>query len=134
MLATLLPLIVFTVEVSAVPAPAVPEPAGSTAPFLVAQALVDADQVVAVHEGPGVVVFDLDRASERFQLTVALDDDGAVVASTLDWVGPADEAIGVVPIEVRVLPVVDHIDWEPAGGVILRGRGRAAHLGIARSG
>jgi len=53
-----------------------------------AEAIADSDRIVAVHEGPGVVVVDLDRSGEMFQLTMAVDDDGRVTDSDLDWVGP----------------------------------------------
>ena len=137
MLTALLPLIVFAADVTAPPAtPAVPPVDGAEvvedetgAPFLVAQALVDADQVVRVEQGPGIVVFDLDRADERFQMTVALDDDGRVTASTIDWVGAADGAFGFVPGAVRQLPIVERIDWDPArNALVLRGRGRSARV------
>ena len=111
---------------------AAPAPASSEAALAVAEALVDADQVLDVHESAGVIVLDLDRAGERFQLTVALDDDGRVVASAIDWVGPTDDAPGVAAPAVADLQLIERIDWQPGRRVrVLRGGGRAARLTIA---
>ncbi len=60
-----------------------------------AQAIADSDRIVAVHEGAGVLVVDLDRSGELFQLTMAVDDDGRVTDSDLDWVGPTPRAATV---------------------------------------
>jgi hypothetical protein len=86
----------------------------------VAQALADADQIVRVHEAPGAIVFDLDRAGELFQLTVASDDDGRVTDSDLDWVGPTDHATGVAP---AVLDTIARIELDARRRVILHGGG-----------
>ncbi len=141
MLTALLPLVLFAVDLTGAPAALAPavvvaptvaprtEIDESGAPFLVAQALVDADRLVDVHEAAGVIVFDLDRADERFQLTVTLDDDGAVVASTIDWVGPADPNSGTIAASIGELRSVDRIDWEPGRRVlVLRGAGDARRL------
>jgi hypothetical protein len=89
------------------------------APADVAEALADADQILRVHEAPGAIVFDLDRAGELFQLTVRVDDDGRVTASDIDWAGPTAGATGiVVPSLVDVLAVL-RIDVDPSGLVVL---------------
>lgn len=107
--------------------PLLPAPA-TDAPARAAEAFVDAERVLAVHEIPGAVVFDLDRAGERFQLTLSLDDDGAVIASAIDWRGPAPLDGGVTPAE---LDAIDRIDVD-GDAVILRGGGASARFAIAR--
>ncbi len=116
----LAPLVVFALHAPAAAA----APAEPTAAALVAEALADADQIVRVHEAPGAIVFDLDRAGELFQLTVALDDDGRVTSSTIDWAGPTGDAVGVAPTALATMAAVDHIDLDAHRNVILRGGGR----------
>lgn len=129
MLTALLPLAALLSATTALrsPVPA-PEPG---APALAAQAFADAERVVAVHELPGAVVFDLERAGERFQLALRLDDDGAVVAMAIDWVGPADPDGGVGPGAAAVLERIDRVEVAGDGAsVILRSGTRSAQLAI----
>lgn len=86
----------------------------------VAQAIADADQIVRVHEAPGAIVFDLDRAGELFQLTVTIDDDGRVTDADVDWVGPTGRVTGIAPV---VLETVDRIELDSRRRVILHGDG-----------
>jgi hypothetical protein len=99
----------------------------------VAEAIADADQIVRVHEAPGAIVFDLDRAGELFQLTVAIDDDGRVTDSTIDWTGPTGDVTGVAP-EIAAMNAIDRIDLDPARRVILRGDGRDVTLALVARG
>lgn len=96
-------------------------------PALAAQAVADAERVVAVHEIPGAVVFDLDRAGELFQLTLSLDDDGAVVATAIDWRGPAPDG-GTAP---ALLARIEHVDVD-GGTVIIRDGATTARFAISR--
>jgi hypothetical protein len=123
------PLIVFSLQA---PAPAPADVSGAAA--AVAEALADADQIVRVHEAPGAIVFDLDRAGELFQLTVAIDDDGRVTSSVVDWAGPTGHLVGIAPTELAHLSAVERIDVDATRHVILRGDGRDIALAIvARS-
>lgn len=85
-------------------------------PALAAQALADAERIVAVHAIPGAVVFDLDRAGELFQLTVSLDDDGAVTATAIDWTGAAPAGGGDAPV---FLDRITHIDVTDDGAALV---------------
>ena len=124
MLTALLPLAAF---LTASPAPL-------DAPSLAAHAFADAQRVLAVHQLPGAVVFDLDRAGERFQLTISLDDDGAVVATAIDWTGPADPDGGVGPGRAARLDRIDRIDVTSDGAaVVVRGGATSARFAIAAS-
>lgn len=100
----------------------------------VAEAIADADQIVRVHEAPGAIVFDLDRAGELFQLTVALDDDGRVTDSTIDWVGPTGAAVGIAPTAVAQLASIDRIDLDASRRVIVRGGGHDVTLALIARG
>lgn len=91
----------------------------------VAEAIADADQIVRVHEAPGAIVFDLDRAGELFQLTVAIDDDGRVVGSDIDWAGPTGRVVGVAPV---VMATVERIELDRRRRVVLHGEGDAVTL------
>lgn len=120
------------VAFSSAPAPAPAAPglvdADADAPALAAQAFADAERVLAVHEIPGAVVFDLERAGEAFQLTVTLDDDGAVVGTAIDWTGAAAPDGGVAPGPAARLARVERIDTR--GGVLTLHDG-AAHARLA---
>ena len=100
----------------------------------VAEAIADADQIVRVHEAPGAIVFDLDRGGELFQLTVSLDDDGRVTASTVDWAGPtgpiAATAGAVVATDLARWNAVERIDLDADRRVVLRGGGRDLTLAL----
>jgi len=123
------PLIVFAIQ-----APSAPADANPGAASLVAEALADADQIVRVHEAPGTIVFDLDRAGELFQLSVALDDDGHVIKSTIDWVGPTGDTTGVDTTAFATMPSIEQIDLDATRHVVLRGDGRDVTLAlVARS-
>jgi hypothetical protein len=100
----------------------------------VAEAIVDADQIVAVHEAAGVIVFDLDRAGELFQLTIALDDDGRVTDSTVDWVGPTGHATGIAPTAVAAFDAVERIELDRSRRVILRGGRQDVTLALVARG
>lgn len=123
------PLVAFAL---AAPAPAAVDHGDAAA--LVAEQLADADQILRVHEAPGAIVFDLDRAGELFQLTVALDDDGRVTASSIDWTGPAGHVIGVAPTAVAAMPAVERIDLDARRRVILRGGGHDVTLALVARG
>lgn len=101
-------------------------PSDDDAPALAAQAIADAERVLAVHAIPGAVVFDLDRAGELFQLTVSLDDDGAVVATAIDWRGPAAAEGGVAPGDAALLGRIERIDGGGGAALVL-------HDGAARA-
>ncbi len=124
------PLIVFSLQA---PAAATAE-ASPGAAATVAESLADADQIVRVHEAPGVMVFDLDRAGELFQLTVAIDDDGRVTSSAIDWMGPTGKVVGIAPSELGTLMAVEQIDLDAARHVVLRGDGRDITLAIVARG
>lgn len=100
----------------------------------VAESLADADQILRVHEAPGVIVFDLDRAGELFQLSVSLDDDGRVLTSSIDWIGPTGDSTGVDTTAFATMPSIEQIDLDAARRVVLRGDGRDVTLAlVARS-
>ncbi|KAB2882658.1 MAG: hypothetical protein F9K40_23370 [Kofleriaceae bacterium] len=125
------PLVVFALHAPAAPAAPVDTDAASAR---VAEALADADQIVRVHEAPGAVVFDLDRAGELFQLSVSLDDDGRVVASAIDWVGPTGDTTGIDTTAFATMPAIEQIDVDAARRIVVRGDGRAITLAlVARS-
>lgn len=110
-----------------VPAPAVVDQAD--APAMAAQALADAERVVAVHAIPGAVVFDLDRAGELFQLTVSLDDDGAVTASAIGWRGAVvDDGGGAAPV---VMDRVARIDVAEDGALVLSDGAEVARVEVS---
>lgn len=124
------PLVVFSLQAPT----AAPAADTHAACERVAEALADADQIVRVHEAPGAVVFDLDRAGELFQLSVSIDDDGRVVKSTIDWVGPTGDSIGVDTTAFATMPAIEQIDVNAARRVVLRGDGRDITLAlVARS-
>lgn len=100
----------------------------------VAEAIADADQIVRIHEAPGAIVFDLDRAGELFQLTVSLDDDGRVTASTIDWAGPTGDALGITATAIATMDAVERIDLDAHRHVILRGDGQDITLGLVARG
>jgi hypothetical protein len=126
------PLVVFTLASAA---PAAPVDAHEGACADVAEALADADQIVRVHEAPGAIVFDLDRAGELFQLSVSLDDDGRVVKSSIDWVGPTgDTTTGVDTTAFATIPAIERIDLDGARRVVLRGDGRDVTLALVARG
>jgi hypothetical protein len=112
------PLVVFALQ----PAPAACE--------TVAEALADADQIVRVHEAPGAIVFDLDRAGELFQLSVSIDDDGRVMTSDIDWVGPTGDVTGLATNMFAHVHAVDSIDVDAARHIVLRGDGRTLTLAL----
>jgi len=123
----LYPLVAF---VMSAPAPADQHVAAES----VAAALADADRIVRVHEAPGAIVFDLDRGGELFQLTVALDDDGRVTASAVDWAGPTGKVAGGAPAALANLTAVDQIDLDASRRVILRGNGADVTLAVVARG
>lgn len=119
------PLVVFSLQAAPAPVDARAECA------TVAEALADADQIVRVHEAPGAIVFDLDRAGELFQLSVSLDDDGRVLSSAIDWVGPTgDVTTGVATSELATMMSVEQIDVDAARHIVLRGDGRDITLAL----
>lgn len=79
--------------------------------------------VVAAHAIPGAVVFDLDRGA---QVTVTIDDDGAVTAVARDHAGPPTAPRADAP----TLPAhLARIDLTADGTrVIVRGDGRAVAI------
>lgn len=99
----------------------------------VAEILGAADRVVAIHELPGAVAFDLLAGGTRWQLTVALDDDGVVVDTALAALGRASEAAmrdrqrGTPRL---TLPRVDRIDLGAPGHLVLRGGARALTVAV----
>ncbi|HUQ04957.1 MAG TPA: hypothetical protein VM261_20785 [Kofleriaceae bacterium] len=126
----LAPLVVFSLQ-APIAAPA-EVPAGVAAD--IAEALADADQIVRVHEAPGVIVFDLDRAGELFQLSVSVDDDGNVVKSAIDWVGPTGKSTGVDTAAFATMLEVQQIDVDATRHIVVRGDGRDVTLAlVARS-
>jgi hypothetical protein len=123
------PLIVFTLQ-----APTAPVVDTHAACADLAEALADADRIVRVHEAPGAIVFDLDRAGELFQLSVSIDDDGRVVKSTIDWVGPTGRVTGVDTTAFATMPSIEQIGLDATRHVVLRGDGRDITLAlVARS-
>ncbi len=107
--------------------------ATTDAPVIVAAILGDADRVVAIHELPGAVAFDLIARGVRWQLTVALDDDGMVVDTALAALGRASEAVmrnrsGLTPH--LTLHRVDRIDLGPPGRLVLRDGARALNVRV----
>ena len=102
----------------------------------VAEILGAADRVVAIHELPGAVAFDLLAGDTRWQLTVALDDDGVVVDTALAALGRASEAVmrdrqrGTPRL---TLPRVDRIDLGAPGHLVLRGGARALTVALRPS-
>ena len=90
-------------------------------------ALTPAPTVVAAHAIPGAVVFDLDRGA---QWTVAIDDDGAVIATTLDR--GRDRAHHYASAAAAQLPGrLDRIDASADGThVIVHGDGRAVAIAL----
>jgi hypothetical protein len=96
----------------------------------VAEALADADQIVRVHEAPGAIVFDLDRAGELFQLSVSIDDDGRVQTSAIDWVGPTGDVTGVATNMFAHVHAVEAIDVDAARHIVIRGDGRLLTLAL----
>ncbi len=124
------PLIAFSLQAPTT-APA-EVPAGVAAD--IAEALADADQIVRVHEAPGVIVFDLDRAGELFQLSVSVDDDGRVVKSAIDWVGPTGKSKGVDTTAFATMLAVEQIDVDATRHIVVRGDGHDVTLAlVARS-
>jgi hypothetical protein len=118
------PLIAFTLV------PAAPAEVSPTVAAEVAEALADADQIVRVHEAPGAIVFDLDRAGELFQLSVSVDDDGRVVKSAIDWVGPTGASIGVDTAAFATMLAVEQIDVDAARRIVVRGDGHDVTLSL----
>lgn len=105
----------------------------ATAAELTARVLRRADHVLAVHELAGGIAFDLLERGHRWQLTVALDDDGRVVDTALSLVGHADERtlrqVARHPRRVT-LTAVEQIDQGPDATVVLRGGGRSRTLPV----
>jgi len=89
--------------------------------------------VSAAHAIAGAVVFDLDRGE---QWTVALDDDGAATATTIDRAARGRDARGRDARDARpnaiVLPArIERIDASADGThVIVRGDGRAVAVAL----
>ncbi len=115
-----------------------PDGAAATteAAVTVAELLSAADRVVAVHELPGAVAFDLIAGGERWQLTVALDDDGVVVDTALAALGRASETAvrdrqGQTPH--LTLARFDRIDLGRPGRLILRGGTRSLTVPVRRT-
>ncbi|MBK9037506.1 MAG: hypothetical protein IPL61_40720 [Myxococcales bacterium] len=94
----------------ALPAPPAPAPA-----------------VVGAHAIPGAVVFDLDRGE---QWTVAIDDDGRALTTTIDRADRAGRAAG--PLVASPLPArIDRIDLTDDGAaVIVHGAGRTVAVAL----
>ncbi len=128
-----LPLLASLAAASPVASPTVTPALALDAASLVGELLTSADDVVAVYELPGAVAFELIDDGRRWQLTVALDDDGLVVDSALGAWGPRDAAPPALAAQVRrvTLARVERIDRAPGGRVILRGGGRRRTLTIA---
>lgn len=125
------PLVVFALHAPVEVSPTVTGPEVSpTVAAAIAEALADADQIVRVHEAPGAIVFDLDRAGELFQLSVSLDDDGRVVTSAIDWVGPTGDVIGVDTTAFAMMSAIEQIDLDARRRVVLRGDGRDVTLAL----
>lgn len=92
----------------AAPPPAPPTPAAT---------------VTAAHAIAGAVVFDLDRGE---QWTVALDDDGVALATTIDRAAhPREPRATAIVLPARI----ERIDASADGtSVIVRGDGRAVAI------
>lgn len=101
------------------------------AAVVVADVLGRAERVTAIHELAGAVAFDFEGDGWRWQLTVALDDDGAVVDSALAALGRAAaeprRAQAPPPMTRLTLARIDRIDLGAAGHLVLRG-GRGAQV------
>ncbi len=125
------PLVVFALHAPAEVSPTVTgHEVSATVAATIAEALADADQIVRVHEAPGAIVFDLDRAGELFQLSVSLDDDGRVMKSAIDWVGPTGDVTGVDTTAFATMPAIEQIDLDARRHVVLRGDGRDVTLAL----
>lgn len=84
-----------------------------------------APAAVAAHAIPGAVVFDLDRGE---QWTVAIDDDGVALSTTIDRAWRADAPAA----HAHGLPArIERIDTSADGTqIIVRGDGRAVAVAL----
>lgn len=133
----ILPVLAVLVTPPASGAPRAPVDRGiddaAVAAEITASVLGRADHVLAVHELAGGIAFDLLERGHRWQLTVALDDDGRVVDTALALVGHADErTLGQVARHPRrvTMTAVEQIDQGPAATIVLRGGGRTRTLPV----
>lgn len=99
------------------------------APTIAAEVLAGAERVTAVHELAGAVAFDLIDDGQRWQLTVALDDDGAVIDTALGRLaGDAPRARGRQPSAPIRLARVARIDRDDRGRLVLRDGARGRRI------
>lgn len=84
--------------------------------------------VTAAHAIAGAVVFDLDRGE---QWTVALDDDGVALATTIDRAARRRDARDARATAVVLPARIERIDASADGTqVIVRGDGRAVAVAL----